>query len=446
MWKHLQLAAVALCLVLSTSGQAAPPAASDAYRIGVADKLRIRAYEWRNSVGEVHEWAALNDEFTIGAGGELSLPLVGSIPAAGKTTEALADTIAERMQSAVGMGRRPQISVEVSRYRPFYIVGAVNNPGEYPYRPGLSVLQAVSIAGGLFRPTEASMMQFQRSARTTAGELRLLVLQYNRLIARRARLQAELDGSSDIKFPPELTQRQSDPEVAATLKQELQAFAAHRDALQNEIASRNQLKELLATEVVSLQQKIASADQEVGMLKTELTKVTEFVRKGLVVAPREFSLRQNGMEMQRTRLDLDTAVLRAREEIGKTDQSILELQNQNRKELLREVDDTNGKLAEASAKMATLGEIVRQDEATMPGIATPQSDEDASVVYTIVRRDETGLREVEAAEATGVQAGDTIRVKRQTETPIAAGGESAMRPGAALMQRSPPAITRAKPR
>jgi exopolysaccharide production protein ExoF len=443
MWKQLQLAAVALCLVLSAPGQAAPPAASDAYRLGVADKLRIRAYEWRNSVGEVHEWAALNDEFTIGAGGELSLPLVGSVPAAGKTTEALADTIAERVQA--GMGRRPQISVEISRYRPFYIVGAVNNPGEYPYRPGLSVLQALSIAGGLFRPTEASMMQFQRSARTTAGELRLLVLQYNRLVARRARLQAELDGGSDIKFPPELTQRQSDPEVAAVLKQELQAFAAHRDAVQNEIASRNQIKELLAREVVSLQQKIANSDQEVGMLKTELTKVTEFVRKGLVVAPREFSLRQNGMEMQRTRLDLDTAVLRAREEIGKTDQSILELQNQNRKELLREVDDANGKLAEVSAKMATLGEIVRQDEATMPGIATSNSDENASVVYTIVRRDETGQREVEAAEATVVQAGDTIRVKRQTETPVA-GGESAMGPGVALMQRSPPAVARARPR
>jgi polysaccharide export outer membrane protein/exopolysaccharide production protein ExoF len=444
MWKHLHLVAIALCIAVSASTQAAAPTSADAYQLGVADKLRIRAYEWRNSVGEVHEWAALNDEFTVGPSGELSLPLVGLVPAAGKTTGALADTIAERMQSAVGMGRRPQISVEIVRYRPFYIVGTVANPGEYPYRPGLTVLQAVSIAGGLFRPTEASMIQFQRSARTTAGELRVLVLQYNRLVARRARLQAELDGS-DVKFPPELTQRQSDPEVAAAMKQELQAFTAHRDALQIEVVSRNQLKDLLAREVVSLQQKIANADQEVGMLQGELTKVTEFVRKGLAVAPREFSLRQNGMELHRTRLDLDTAVLRAREEIGKTDQGILELQNQNRKELLREIDDTNGKLTEASAKMATIGEIVRQDEATMPGAATAQSDENASVVYTIVRRDETGLREVEAAEATAVHADDTIRVRRQTETPIA-GGESGVGPGAALIQRSPPAITHAKSR
>src|SRR5258707_9718352 len=63
MWKHLQLGAVALCIALSTSGQAATPTSPEPYRLGVDDKLRIRVYEWRNSVGEVHEWSALTDEF-----------------------------------------------------------------------------------------------------------------------------------------------------------------------------------------------------------------------------------------------------------------------------------------------------------------------------------------------------------------------------------------------
>jgi polysaccharide biosynthesis/export protein ExoF len=448
MWKHLQLGAVALCIALSTSGQAATPTSPEPYRLGVDDKLRIRVYEWRNSVGEVHEWSALTDEFTVGPGGDLSLPLVGSVPAAGKTPEALSDAIADRLQSAVGTGKRPQVSVEIAHYRPFYIVGAVNHPGEYPYRPGLTVLQAQGIAGGLFRLTEGGMVQFQRSAQTTVGELRVLVLQSNRLIARRARLQAELDGGNEIKFPPELTQRQSDPEIAAVLKQEQQAFAAHRDALQSEIASRSQLKDLLAKEVVSLQQKIASADQEVGMLKAEVTKVNEFVRKGLAVAPREFSLRQNGMEMQRARLDLDTAVLRAREEIGKTDQSIVELQNQTRKEVLRELDDTNTKLAEVSARISTAGEIVQQDQATMPEIAASHPDQQgASVVYTILRREGAGLQETEASETTLVQPGDTIRVKRQVETPIASGGTGwGLIPSSPLLSHASPALARAKPR
>jgi hypothetical protein len=280
--------------------------------------------------------------------------------------------------------------------------------------------------------------------------LRVLVLQSNRLIARRARLQAELDGSSEVKFPPELTQRQSDPEIAAILRQELEAFAAYRDTLQSELASRNELKDLLAKEVVSLQKKIVSADQEVSMLNGELTKVTDFVRKGLAVAPREFSLRQNGMEMQRARLDLDTAVLRAREEIGKIDQSIIESRNQVRKEVLREMDDTSSKLAEVTARIAMLSDIVKQDEATMPGIAMSRPDEAASVVYTIVRREESGPREMEASETTLVQPGDTIRVKRQIETPIAAGTGSTPNTAALLPHAPPapasPALARAKSR
>jgi len=445
MRKHLQLAAIAVCIVLSGSGRSATTPVAEAYRLGVDDKIRIRVYEWRNSVGEVHEWKALVDEFTVGPSGDLSLPLVGPVAAAGKTPEALAGAIADQLQSAVGMAKRPLVSVEIAHYRPFYIVGAVNHPGEYPYRPGMTVLQALGIAGGLFRVTEGGMLQLQRSALTTAGDLRVLNRQHDRLAAHRAGLQAELDGSNDINFPQELKQRQSEPEIAAILKEEQLAFVAHRDALQNGIAARIQLKDLLAKEVVSLQQKIASADQELGMLKGEVTKVAEFVRKGLAVAPREFSLRQNNMEMQRVRLDLDTAVLRAREEIGKTEQSIIELQNQTRKEVLREFNDTGTKLAEVSTKIGSVSEIVRHDEATMPEVVASSSDERNAVIYTIVRREEGGSREVEAAEATAVQPGDTIRVRRQFEIPVAAGPRVDPSANSALPPHQP-AMARAKPR
>jgi hypothetical protein len=159
------------------------------------------------------------------------------------------------------------------------------------------------------------------------------------------------------------------------------------------------------------------------------------------------------MEMQRTRLDLDTAVLRAREEIGKIDQNIIESRNQTRKEVLREIDDTSSKLAEVSARISTIGEIVKQDEATMPGIAASRPDEAASVVYTIVRREETGPREMEASETTLVQPGDTIRVRRQVEMPLAS-GQPGMSPSipnsAALPHAAPvlasPALARAKSR
>jgi hypothetical protein len=125
------------------------------------------------------------------------------------------------------------------------------------------------------------------------------------------------------------------------------------------------------------------------------------------------------MELQRTRLDLDTAVLRAKEEIGKTDQSIVEFQDQDRKEILRDLEETSAKLAETSAKITSTGQIVKEDQATIPELAAG-SREGASVSYTIVRQDMTGTRESEASEGTAVQPGDTIRV-RASQPPVVAG-------------------------
>src|SRR3954465_1072836 len=148
--------------MVSIGSQAATPVPSDPYRLGPDDRLRIRVYEWRDMYGQVHQdWAALNDEFTVGPTGELSLPLVGSVSAAGQTMESVTTAISDRLQIAAGMETRPKISVEVAKYRPFYILGEVSRPGEYPYRPGLTALQALGIAGGVFRPLEAAMAQLE---------------------------------------------------------------------------------------------------------------------------------------------------------------------------------------------------------------------------------------------------------------------------------------------
>jgi protein involved in polysaccharide export with SLBB domain len=171
MLKSIQLAALSLCfIILSVATQAAAPVLSEPYRLGPDDKLRVRVYEWRDMYGQVHQdWAALNDEFTVGPNGELSLPLVGSVAAAGQTIEAVTAAIADRLQITAGMETRPKISVEVAKYRPFYILGEVNKPGEYPYRPGLTALQALGIAGGVFRPLQAAMLELDATGTGTAG-------------------------------------------------------------------------------------------------------------------------------------------------------------------------------------------------------------------------------------------------------------------------------------
>jgi polysaccharide biosynthesis/export protein len=117
---------------------AAPmPAAYDvAYRLDAGDKLRVVVYGQEG----------LTNTYAIDAGGAITMPLIGSVPARGRTPAELASAITARLRS--GYIRDPSVAVEIESYRPFFILGEVAAPGQYPYVPNMSVESAVAIAGG----------------------------------------------------------------------------------------------------------------------------------------------------------------------------------------------------------------------------------------------------------------------------------------------------------
>jgi exopolysaccharide production protein ExoF len=402
MHKRRLYAMALLCLLLGAG--AVRPALAAPYSLGVGDEIRLKVYEWRSAVGDVHEWTALNGKFSVGAGGEVSLPLIGAVPAAGRTTDQLAQTIASRLKDAVGLASPPQASVEITKYRPFYILGSVAKPGEYPYRPGVNVLQAVSIAGGLFRGGDE---MGSHSALSTAGDLRVLQLEYAGLLARRARLQAERDGSDKIAFPPEL-QQPGNPRIVQLVAQEQAMFNARRDALRSETDAVNKLKDLLNGEIASLGAKIKTVDQEIELLKQELANISSLVQRGLAAAPREFTLRQTELQTEGKRLDLDTAMLRAREDLGKADQALVELNNKRSAETLTELAQVDSKLSQTAARIKTSQSLLAQDGADPAALG----EDVGPPVYTIIRHGDGGMQRVAATEASAVEPGDTIEVKR----------------------------------
>ena len=117
---------------------AAPmPVAYDvAYRLDAGDKLRIVVF------GQ----DGLTNTYAIGAGGTITMPLIGSVPARGRTPAELASAITARLRG--GYIRDPSVAVEIESYRPFFILGEVAAPGQYPYVPNMTVESAVAIAGG----------------------------------------------------------------------------------------------------------------------------------------------------------------------------------------------------------------------------------------------------------------------------------------------------------
>src|ERR1700736_3449457 len=116
---------------------AAMPVVHDrAYRLDAGDKLRVVVYGQEG----------LTNIYAIDAGGSITMPLIGAVPARGRTPAGLASEITGKLRN--GYIREPSVAVEIEAYRPFFILGEVAAPGQYPYVPNLTVESAVAIAGG----------------------------------------------------------------------------------------------------------------------------------------------------------------------------------------------------------------------------------------------------------------------------------------------------------
>jgi polysaccharide biosynthesis/export protein len=129
---------------------------NNGYKLGGGDQIRVITY------GEDQ----LTGEFRVDDRGNIALPLLGSIQAAGRTPEQLDAKIASELRQR-NLIRDPSVAVEVIAYRPVFILGEVAKPGQYPFQPGMTMLTTVAVAGGF---TYRSIRDYASVVRTTGDQ------------------------------------------------------------------------------------------------------------------------------------------------------------------------------------------------------------------------------------------------------------------------------------
>lgn len=154
-WRRLVLAFV---LALPVAACQAPPPPMDMaapaptpaeYHLGPGDKVRVHVF------GD----ETLSGEHQVDGRGAFTFPLVGAIDAGGLTSTQLESVLETKLKEYM---RAPNVSVEILNYRPFYIVGEIRKPGSYPYVDGMTVVNAVAIAGGFTYRARENEFYIQR--------------------------------------------------------------------------------------------------------------------------------------------------------------------------------------------------------------------------------------------------------------------------------------------
>ncbi len=147
-----------LTLAACAPGRGLPPlpeATTDGYRLGPGDGVRLITF------GE----EALTGEFRVNDSGSIAVPLIGTVRAAGLTTHQLEAAVTAALKKA-DLLRNPSVVAEITAYRPIFVLGEVNKPGQYPYQPGMTVVTAAAVAGGF---TYRAVQDYAAVVRTRDG-------------------------------------------------------------------------------------------------------------------------------------------------------------------------------------------------------------------------------------------------------------------------------------
>lgn len=395
---------MATCLALAI---AVPQfAAADEYRLGSQDKLTIRVAEWQTVEGTFRDWSAVNGEYTVGPAGTLSVPFVGEMPASGKTTAEIAAAIGEALQRKLALADRPEASVEMAQYRPFYISGEVQTPGQYPCVPGLTVLKAMSIAGGLRRSADGQ--RFDRDMINAKGDFDVLDDQRLRLIVKRARIEAELADKPTFDVPKEVA---DDPKLSGIVADEMAILTADQKKLKLRLQALDDLKTLLQSEIDSLQKKIVNQQRQVDLAKEQLNSIGSLAQKGLVVNARVLNSQQTIADLEGKILDYDTAILTAKQAISQATQDAIDLENTQNAGLATDRQQAEADLSKTMLKIDMQKGLMSEALSGSPASQQYGGSEEPTMSFALVRMVDGKTSEIDAREDTPVLPGDVIKVK-----------------------------------
>ncbi|WP_203426982.1 polysaccharide biosynthesis/export family protein [Sinorhizobium sp. BG8] len=372
-------------------------------------KIRLTIVQWMPTKGAYEQWGALGGDYVVSEAGTISLPVLGTVDLGDLDDTALGKEIARRLQARIGLVETPEATVQVLSYPPIYVIGDVSTPGQFEFRTGMTVLQALAMSGGeaqdknsLSRSQEIELI----------GELRSIDANVLRGSIRIARLQAEISGAKEIEFTLPIG---TDRRVAeAILEQEEAIFSARRNDLERQSKSLTELRKLLDAELVSLGEKAKGVDANASSLEKELANVKTMVERGLTIPSRQAELERTLRGIRSDQLDLVTATMRARQSIAETTRDLDGLYDKRHTEIASELQTELSALDQQELKRETTQKKLLDGLAEGGGST---SREKRPLIFAVTRRIDSKTNEFPATEMTLLIPGDVVRV---TQVPLEA--------------------------
>jgi polysaccharide biosynthesis/export protein ExoF len=378
-----------------------PVTARADYLLAPSDAVRIK----------VRDWPDLAGDYTVGPDGRIAMPVIGDLKAQGISAAALGQAVAEAIKRNSGRTEATVAAVEIIRFRPFFVTGDVQRPGEHVFRPGLTVLQAVSMAGGYYRPASSNLIRSDREIALATGDIESKALRLMRSMIRAARLEASLAGKAEIDFPPEALERKGETPVAAALDGERAILAQERKRMVEETQSLENIRGLYNREIASLRGQGEALKREQDAIQKQLSELKGLAGRGLALTPNIITLERIIAQNQNEQLGVSTASVRAQQNIELAEQKMRDQNSERRRQHAVELQEARNEAVDARQRMTTAQEVLdealvtERTEGRNPGTEIMQRR-----MVLLVRNEGGKTREFPADDATPLLPDDVLKV------------------------------------
>ena len=371
----------------------------------------------------------------ISLDGTSSVPLAGNIKAEGMTVDAFRAAVQQLLsskrirrytangQEVVSVIDPDEIGVSIASYRPVYLSGDISKPGQQEFRPGMSVKQAISLAGG-YDIMRIRMDNPFLSAIDQKAEYEASRAAYIRQLIEAARLEAELANASSFSGEGLEIDRDS-AFVQNLLSLERERFETRREEKRKELQSLRRRLDLGREQLAELREQVAKEKEGVQLDTAELTRVSDLLSKGSTVAPRVTDARRS-LLLSSTRVLQTTAQIAATQrEFEDVSRKLDRIEDDRRLEVAEKLQTARLEVESLKSKLSGLG-----DKLVYSGMVKSQlvRDNVARPEIEVTRMGPKGPERIKASEGTVLDPGDIIEVSLQ-----------------ASYFRDPPAIERASP-
>ncbi|TYC75958.1 hypothetical protein FMN63_06165 [Stappia sp. BW2] len=375
--------------------------AAEQYRLSGGETLELRAGAWDARNKTFANWDGVAGSYKMAPDGNIYVPIAGAVEVVGKTLDEVAETIASRMQRIVGLTELPAVSVEISRYAPVFVGGAVTSPGQFDFTPGMTVEKALAIAGGFYRlPNEEGTRE--TSLTKITGEINQLRGTAAGLAEQEKRLEQEVQLYSAEELPDTVESQSTDPVQSKILSANIKVTKA-------ELQSLKDLRVLLTEKISQLSEEITLRDKQIELARNDLASMEHLKEKGLAVTTRVSAANTALNDLEAKRLQLEVARLDAEQRLNLATREAATLFDKTRGQKLSELTVVKSKRFDVEARLELAHKVYAEALATS-SVDTSAQDSIVTPSYRISRFENGEMKSLNVDLNAFMRPGDSLTI------------------------------------